>query len=271
MSGVSYFCCQGPENPWDNIFGCGGTQSVTSATYSVSNSQFKVAQDWNNPFSSSSISSHGSAGRPEARSISSYDQYVTTSSRNGDNEDRVDVQSAKKKVTFKEPHFENMSPSFSRKKGTVINTYFDQMCDSDSSDNNDSNDGDDNHKKIMMTGKMDKKLKKRGLVRSPIDGNKFVKKDSLSIKRKLQLLVMRTETTRPKKELTPEDVRDPETVPGMKLLVDIEKEKKAQERATTMISTDEFLHDEKAGAALYTLSSDRGQVRRINGKVNPIV
>lgn len=268
MSRASYFCCQVPENPWDDIFGCGGTtQTVTSDTVATSHGSFKT-QDWNNPFtttSSTTSSSRENASRPDARSVTSYDNVTN---RYSGNEDRFDVPSGgTKRVTFKEPHFENISPSFStRKKTTVVNSIFDQSFDSDSSGNH----SDDSNKVIMVTDKVNKRLQKKGLIRSPIDGNRFIKKESLSIKRKLQLLVMRTETTRPKKELTPEDVRDPETVPGMKLMVDIEKEKKAQERATTMISTGEFQHNEKAGVALYTIS-DRGQMNRTDGRVNPIV
>lgn len=244
MSTLSYFCCQAPENPWGDIFGsCAGTtQTVISDTIPTSRDAFK-SQDWNDPFPATTTTSGENASRPDARSVGSYDN-VTNRNGSGGNEERLDVHSVgdRKRVTFKEPHFENISPSFFRRKTMAINSMFDQSFESDS-----SHDKSDSNKHIMITEKVEKKLRKKGLTRSPIDSSKFIKKDSLSIKRKLQLLVMRTESTRPKKELTPEDVRDPETVPGMKLMVDVEKEKKAQERATTMISTGEFEHHDKAG------------------------
>jgi hypothetical protein len=267
MSGTSYFCCHPAENPWDNIFGCGGTHSISSETIPVSQDQFK-SQDWNNPFgtdrstvASSQSQSQSQVYKPDSRSIGSYD-YST--SRLSDYDDRLDVNSTKKKVTFKEPHFENISPSFSSRKHMDLHSFLDQGFDAKSKECRQG------LGPIVITEKMEKKLNKRGLVVSPVEGKRFVKKDSLSIKRKLQLLVMRTETSRPKKELTPEDVRDPETVPGMKLLVDIEKENQAKERAATMISSGEYLHNEKAGVAIYSLS-DRGQVNRTDAKVNPIV
>lgn len=271
MSRSSYFCCSVTENPWNDIFGCGGTHQIPSDSVTELHGQYKL-QDWNNPFRTdrsfciaptTAIASE-QENRNDVRSVGS-DDYETAATTRGisSNDERSEVNTVKKKrVTFKEPHVENMSPTIGGKKTMGSHSFLYDSFDYES-------DHSDQGIRLMTTEKVDKILKKKGLVRSPIDG-RLIKKDSLSIKRKLQLLVMRTETTRAKKELTPEDVRDPETVSGMKLLADIEKEKKAKERAATMISTGEFVHSEKAGVALYTLS-DRERVRRTDGKINPIV
>lgn len=113
-------------------------------------------------------------------------------------------------------------------------------------------------------------LEKGGLTRSPYEKT-FVNKEAMSTKRKLFHLIKRTETTRAKKELTAEDVRDPDTIPGMKLQSDIDKEEKAKNSATLMISSGRFPHDKKAGTAFYTLEQRQKQVRRTDGKINAIV
>jgi hypothetical protein len=60
-------------------------------------------------------------------------------------------------------------------------------------------------------------------------------REKLASFRLTKKLTSKTETTRPKKPLTDEDVRDPETVPGMKSKSDITMEETAQERALMMV------------------------------------
>jgi hypothetical protein len=82
-----------------------------SDTIPTSRDAFK-SQDWNDPFPATATSGEN-ASRPDARSVGSYDN-VTNRNSSGGNEERLDVHCAggRKRVTFKEPHFENISPSF---------------------------------------------------------------------------------------------------------------------------------------------------------------
>lgn len=91
--------------------------------------------------------------------------------------------------------------------------------------------------------------------------------------RKHQVSMKKTETTREKKELTPEDVRDPETVPGMKCKVDIEMEEEAKTKAFQMISNGQYQYDQRAGQAIWSTTTKSRVTRKGSGqgKVQEIV
>lgn len=82
--------------------------------------------------------------------------------------------------------------------------------------------------------------------------------------------VAKTQTTRPKKELTPEDVRDPETIPGMKSKVDVSKEEEAKTKAFQMISNGEYRFDPRAMIASWT-GSGRAITKKDKANVQEIV
>ena len=87
---------------------------------------------------------------------------------------------------------------------------------------------------------------------------------------KVKAQIEKTETTRPKKELTPEDVRDPETVPGMVSKAGIAMEEDAKKKARIMISDGKYPYHEKAGHAIWSFH-DVNRIRKTDGKINPIV
>jgi hypothetical protein len=103
---------------------------------------------------------------------------------------------------------------------------------------------------VYEAAQIAKALRRKGLTRSP-DGQTFVKKATMSMNRNLYHLVKRTETTRPKKELSPEDIRDFDTVRGMKSHAGLEKERRAKDITIMMISSGMFQHNEKASVIAF--------------------
>lgn len=82
--------------------------------------------------------------------------------------------------------------------------------------------------------------------------------------------VAKTETTRGKKELTPEDIRDPETVPGMKCQVDLQREDEAKKKAFEMITTGNYPYNAQGGGG-YTMMVKKGIKRVEKSNVQEIV
>jgi len=84
------------------------------------------------------------------------------------------------------------------------------------------------------------------------------------------MLSKKTETTRGK-IITPEDVRDPETVPGMKCQEDVDEEEDAQRRALTMLMSDLYRFNPKAGYACFSVMEIQARSRNKYTLLNPFV
>jgi len=85
------------------------------------------------------------------------------------------------------------------------------------------------------------------------------------------LLAKKTETTRPKREVTPSDVRDPETVAGMKSPVDITLEEAAEKQASAMLNDDRYRFSYNARYAAFSVRDIALQYRKECNTVRPIV
>lgn len=83
--------------------------------------------------------------------------------------------------------------------------------------------------------------------------------------------VGKTETTRPQRPLTADDMRDTESVSGMKGHNDIELEEEARKKGLYMISSGQYHYDEKAGVALWTSNDRNNNIRKTSGNVQEIV
>jgi len=252
-----YFCCGVPQNPWDDIFGNGATQPVAQ--------QGKSEQAWDNPFDLAAPATQTPQYRQDARSIGSstltYDRSVadtrSVGTRSYDSRDSNLTNKSLKDIEREEK---------ARKRAMLLSETLMETGDLQKGMEKPKPLGLD--RGVMGPAAAAMILEKKGLSKSP-DEKTLVNKAAMSTKRKLWHLIKRTETTRPKKELTPEDVRDPDTVPGMKLQVDVEKEEKAKNQATLMISSGRYAHNEKAGTAFYT-PFERESVNRTDRKVNAI-
>ena len=249
----NYFCCGVPNNPWDDVFGNGATQPVAQ--------QQPKPTDWDNPFGVAAPQPV-SYDQQDARSMGSgsYDRSVADVRSVGSNSRGSNFGNKSIKDIEREEK--------ARKRAILLSETMVETGDIRNDPEKPKPLGLD--KGVMGATQAAKILETKGLSSWHADEKTLIKKAALSTKRKLFHLIKRTETTRTKKELTPEDVRDPETIPGMKLQVDIEKEEKAKNNATLMISSGRFPHDEKAGTAFYTLL-ERQQVNRTDHKINAIV
>jgi len=85
------------------------------------------------------------------------------------------------------------------------------------------------------------------------------------------LLVKHTESTRTVKNLSPVDVRDPETVAGMKCQVDVELEEVARKQAVSMLNDDQFTFNEKAGIAAFSAREIAFNHRKSTTTLGPMV
>jgi len=85
------------------------------------------------------------------------------------------------------------------------------------------------------------------------------------------LLAKKTETTRPKRDVTPSDVRDPETVAGMKSQVDVTLEEAATKLASAMLNDDQYRFSYKAGYAALSVRDIALESRKACNTLRPIV
>lgn len=89
--------------------------------------------------------------------------------------------------------------------------------------------------------------------------------------RQQALLAKRTESTRPKKEVTPSDVRDPETAAGMKSPVEVELEEAAKNQACAMLNDEQYKFNYKAGIAAFSIREIAFNHRKTHTTLGPIV
>lgn len=89
--------------------------------------------------------------------------------------------------------------------------------------------------------------------------------------RQQALLVKHTESTRAKKGVTSSDVRDPETVAGMKCQVDVELEEAAKKQACAMLNDHQYKFNCKAGLAAFSVREIAFNHRKTFTTLGPIV
>lgn len=89
--------------------------------------------------------------------------------------------------------------------------------------------------------------------------------------RQQALLVKNTESTRARKQVTPDDVRDPETVAGMKCQVEIELEEAAKKQAVAMLNDEQYRFNHKAGIAAFSAREIAFNHRKTTTTLGPMV
>lgn len=89
--------------------------------------------------------------------------------------------------------------------------------------------------------------------------------------RQQALLVKNTESTRTRKQVTPADVRDPETVAGMKCQVEIELEEAAKKQAVAMLNDEQYRFNQKAGIAAFSAREIAFNHRKSTTTLGPMV
>lgn len=90
--------------------------------------------------------------------------------------------------------------------------------------------------------------------------------------REQALLVKHTESTRKGlKDVSAADVRDPETVTGMKCQVDVELEEVARKQAISMLNDDQYKFNKKAGIAAFSAREIAFNHRKSTTTLGPLV
>lgn len=255
----NYFCCG--TNPWDDVFGSANTDTGIP----------KEVQSWNDPFTP--------AAQPQP--------YNTDEGRYDSDVRSVGNSVGTRSIGTVESQYHHSVGA--RSAGTSGSQY--NSVDSRSSDRKSRLEGktlrdiereEAAQKKALQlqenlglasapsTEEVLKKLregKKKPPPTTPLEKIEASRlaKEKLHQKRQNIKMNAMAESSRPKKELTPEDVRDPETIPGMKCQVDITKENEAKQQALSMISDDYYKHDKKAGIAVYSVY-DLSKRSPTNGK-----
>ena len=128
---------------------------------------------------------------------------------------------------------------------------------------------------VLATDKAARKVaRKQTMIRQPEVQAKSAAVNSAVVAiqklRRDKKAVAKTETTRTKKELTPEDVRDPESIPGMKSKTAVSQEEEAKTKAFQMISNGEYKFDPRAMIASWT-GSGRAITKKDKTNVQEIV
>eukprot|EP01083_Nonionella_stella_P148526 470303_1 len=251
---TDYFCC-GVTNPWDDIFG-------ETATHQVPQDQNKT--DWNNPFAAApQVSPETRSEQYDSRSVGGYSTDArsigtfnsghagtVTSVGSGTAGTVTSVGSAtKRKVNPPKNTSSNMvgkslrdieREEKARKRALKMSEGLMVL--------NKSNDGPSRGAMILTQGST--------FDSSPAtfksEEKALAKKVDRILSQKTQVEVARTETSRKNRERTAEDVRDPETVRGMKAPIDIYNEKMAKKQSALMISSGKFPYNENAGIAIWT-------------------
>lgn len=243
-TGMNYFCC---GNPWDDIFGSSNQTSAESQ-------KPQQVQDWNNPFSqpyqpNDEARHFDNANRTDGgdtRSVGSGGYAYRKSNLDGkslkdiEREDHARIRA----MRLQESMIEN--GAIGRAEGASVLSS----------------------EALAYKHERKRTFDDPEVAAKTAAVNRAVQE--IKILKGHQQSVAKTETTRPKKELTPEDVRDPETIPGMKCKVDIDKEEEAKKKAFEMITTGNYQYDSKGGIAVWS-KDDTKVVRRDKCKVQEIV
>lgn len=263
MSSYNYMCCGVPSNPFDDIFG-GATQPVEE------NNQ--KASAWDNPFGVLPPGQQQEQGQPSQAAVDS--RSVTSWSQDGYSyaSDARSMGASTMTGSYASSNLENKSlkdierEERARSRATLLSETYSDTGDLKKNTSVPRALGLGGG--VMTSDQASYILQKKGIVKNS-DGT-LMNKRTMKSKRRLFHLIRRTESSRPKKEKTPEDVRDPETVPGMKLNIDIEKEEKAREKATQMISNGAYPHHPKASLAFY-INPHENEKPKVDKGPSPIV
>jgi len=89
--------------------------------------------------------------------------------------------------------------------------------------------------------------------------------------RKQFLLVKATESTRQLKELSSKELKDPETIAGMKGTKQVELEVAAKNKSATMLNENEYRYNIRAGIAAFSHDDIERNGRRPRTKLEPFV
>mmetsp|Transcript_25350 Transcript_25350/g.31237 ORF Transcript_25350/g.31237 Transcript_25350/m.31237 type:complete len:251 (-) Transcript_25350:129-881(-) len=244
ISGMNYFCC---GNTLDNFFGCPQSERAASQEYPEKTEQ----QDWNDPFHASYQPYQNDETRFADESQSMTRSLNNDSRSIGSRGSRGSIKS-RRSTDSKVSNLEGKTlKDIEREDQARVRAM--QLSES-----------------LMQSDSKPGLRKSKQLVNRETNQKLLAIKNSIELQKKQQI-VKQTETSREKKGLTPEDVRDPETVPGMRCKMDIDREEESKKKALDMISNGHYPYDKKAGIAIYMANESRNNTRRTGRHISEIV
>lgn len=282
---TDYFCC-GVTSPWDDIFG-------ETATHQVPQEQNKT--DWNNPFAaaapqvspetrSEQYDSRSVGGySTDARSVGTYNSghagtVTSVGSGTAGTVTSVGSGTAGTVTSVGSATYRKVDPPKNTSSSMVGKSLRDIEREEKARKRalkmseglmvtNKSNDGPSRGAMILTQGST--------FDSSPStyksEEKALAKKVDRILSQKTQVEVARTETSRKNRERTAEDVRDPETVRGMKAPIDVYNEKMAKKQSALMISSGKFPYNENAGIAIWTAQEARRNKKTKNHVIYELV
>ena len=266
----NYFCC---GNPWDDIFGSTDNQ-VESPQTQQAQAPKPQSQDWNNPFNNTYAPYNE---KDETRMTDeSVDRSVTGDARSIGSRRSTDTMSTATRRKAYVPKTYNLDAKsladieredHARTKALRLQEGWATSGDFAQAEG----------ASVLTSDHLARKHELKQTFASPEVASKTAAVNAavkeLKELRRHQVSMKKTETTREKKELTPEDIRDPETVPGMKCKSDVEMEEEAKTKAFQMISNGQYQYDQRAGQAMWSTTTKSSVTRKssVQGKVQEIV
>jgi len=258
VNGHNYLCC-GLTNPFDDMWGGAEAELPTTGQNNM-----KQVQDWNNPFASNYQGPQDPPGVVTPTESFTYDAYeehraeppssptrsVTSQSRS------IVSNSSPQGLVIGSQQYPPEDASIIHSVGSGGETVASRTSRTVSSKKTTSTmqsfveDEDlsaiDKKRKIVAKHKA-LKMQERLMNGDGVEIRKKPKskeenervKQAKQVRESYELLA-KTETTRKKRELTEDDVGDPESITGMKSQDDIEKEKTAQRRSQQMLDHNKF-------------------------------
>jgi len=269
----NYLCC-GVTNPWDDIFSETATQQVP---------QEQNKTDWNNPFAAApQVNPESRSEQFDSRSVGGYSTDTrsvgTYNSGHAGTVTSAGSGTAGTVTSVGTATYRKVAPP----KKTSTNLVGKSLRDIEREEKarnralklseglmvtNKTNDGPSRGAMMLTQGS--------AFNSSPSshksEEKALAKKVDRILSQKTQVEVARTETTRKKADKTAEDVRDPETVRGMKAPIDIYNEKMANKQSALMISSGKFPYNENAGIAIWTAMEARKNKKTKNHLINELV
>jgi len=294
-SNLNYLCCgldQG--SPWEDIFGGGSSQNTARSS---EQKILEQVQDWSNPFDAVRNNQRREIKNQqsdESRSIDEgYSRKAADDPHTGRSGYRHQSQGSRSVGSGygsgRQHHSYQASDEGNHSVGsgyasnraraeqnphsrpTALTMHEEMVINGDI-----SHDSSSSRLPMTTTQQIQLSMKTQNEHRRVLteDNTILAKKAAIARSKTLRhqiMLAKKTETTRRKKDVSPEDVRDPETVPGMKCHVDVETEEAAQTRALTMLVEEEYKFNPKAGLAAFTMREIQLKTRTRNTLLGPIV
>jgi len=287
----NFLCCGLAEqaNDISEMFGAAQRKVMTPINGgSISNGQPEQEQDWSNPFDHMRQGTHFAQSPQEIRSVVNHSPR-----RSAENRDSRDTSNTGEEdcgiygpgrydgnVRVGNRRVRPISYTSSTKHNRALALQEQYIMTTEL-----SHDNSENSRSVKSVMTVDKKTTKRQkenlktkdkhlMMNRELSARALAARDAAHRSKSLRqqaLLVKHTESTRVRKGVTSSDVRDPETVAGMKCQVDVELEEAAKKQACAMLNDNQYRFNYKAGLAAFSVREIAFNHRKTFTMLGPLV